>query len=165
MRLWRSEDNLGKAVLYFFHTVLREWTQDLRLARRCYYLLYNTHSQGDVLKWYLWRRSGEEKDSIKETNRKAFVTVQGRMTGKATFIEVVRRGQDEDVFVDRMWWGKKRVKDDSQVISMSNWMNSIVIYRGREPLGNNRECVSVCLGMLFDWVMKWQKVNFVCKHS
>lgn len=60
------------------------------------------------------------------------------MTGKAALNKVVRRGQSQDVFVDRILWGKRGVKDDSQVISMSKWLNIIVIYTGREPLGRNR---------------------------
>ena len=53
----------------------------------------------------------------------------------------------------------------TQVISMSNWLNCIVIYRDREPLRRKRSCVFICLGRQFDSGMRRQDVEFICKYT
>lgn len=60
-----------------------------------------------------------------------------------------------------MWWGKRGVKDESQVISLKNLLDSIVINRDREPLGSNR--VSECW---FAWAGKLTKngMYFICNY-
>ena len=102
---WRSEDNLGESVLSFIYKGLCNWPQDVSLDIWLY-LLYTHYTQGMFLNaflGYLWRTTSEANHIIKETSEKAFVTVHGRMTSKASLSKVVRMGQSQNIFVDGMW--------------------------------------------------------------
>lgn len=77
------------------------------------------------LLWILMK----SKHRVEETSQNTFGTAQGRMTGK-----VVSRGQRQDIFVNGICQCDREntgVNGDSQDISMSNWLNSIVFYRDR----------------------------------
>lgn len=71
----------------------------------------------------------KSKHRVEETSQNTFGTAQGRMTGK-----VVSRGQRQDIYVNGICQCDREntgVNGDSQDISMSNWLNSIVFYRDR----------------------------------
>ena len=54
------------------------------------------------------------------------------MTGKGAFSKVVTRGQSQDAFVHVVGCKNRGAKDDSQFISMHNFLNSVDIYRDRD---------------------------------
>lgn len=147
--------------------VLRMWTQLCHLSESPFpCCIISTPLVIDLLKWTPLDSYGRDKDRIKETSEKAVVTVPSRVTGRAALIKVVRRGQSQDVFVDGVWWGKRGVKDDLQVISMSNWLNCTVIYRDGQPVRRNSVCVCVSLFRQAVWLCnEWHGVNFICKDT
>lgn len=66
------------------------------------------------------------------------------MTGKGAFSKVVTRGQSQDAFVHVMGCKNRGAKDDSQFISMHNFLHSVDIYRDRDT----REEYTLYIGFL-----------------
>lgn len=122
-----------ESVLSFFDMVLRDWTGLSILAAGTSTCCTFSKPHMIFLMNYLYTYRCQVRRTRTESRRLflTFVTVFGRMTGKAVLSEVERRGQSQDVFVDGMWWGKKGVKDDSQGGSWSiSWIVLSFIDKG-----------------------------------
>jgi hypothetical protein len=141
--LWRSEDNLEESVLYFHIWYSGSELRLSVLAAGAFTYCKISTPPHNIIEWCAWVIMGlrtEYKHRIQKISKKLFTTAQYRLTARllsAKWWEGVRVG----IYLLMECDGERGIKDDSQVINMSNVLNSIVSYVDREPLGRNRGCI------------------------